>query len=127
MSTEIVMPRLSDSMEEGTILQWFVAEGDVVGEGQPLVEVETDKASVTYEAEGDGTVLALAAAVGDSVAVGATIAVIGDGGEAATVGSAKGDAGEEATVGSARGEAATSAAAAAGVAGGPGATATPSG
>ena len=46
VAVEIVMPRLSDSMEEGTILQWFVAEGDAVKEGEPLVEVETDKASV---------------------------------------------------------------------------------
>ena len=57
MATEIVMPRLSDSMEEGIVLQWLVAEGDTVVEGQPLVEVETDKASVTYESEVDGTVL----------------------------------------------------------------------
>jgi pyruvate dehydrogenase E2 component (dihydrolipoamide acetyltransferase) len=79
---EIVMPRLSDSMEEGTILQWFVSEGDAVVEGQPLVEVETDKASVTYESEHDGTVLALGAQVGDSVAVGAVMVTIGDPGEA---------------------------------------------
>ncbi len=79
MAVEIVMPHLSDSMEEGTIVQWFVAEGDTVSEGQPLVEVETDKASVAYESELDGTVLSLNAAVGDTVAVGAVIAVVGDG------------------------------------------------
>ncbi len=73
-----MMPRLSDSMDEGTILQWLVGEGDRVVEGTPLVEVETDKASVTYESEHVGTVLALYAEVGDSVAVGAPIAVIGD-------------------------------------------------
>jgi pyruvate dehydrogenase E2 component (dihydrolipoamide acetyltransferase) len=66
-------------MEEGTIVQWFVAEGDAVSDGQPLVEVETDKASVTYESELDGTVLSINAAVGDTVAVGAVIAVMGDG------------------------------------------------
>ena len=55
MAVEIVMPRLSDSMEEGTIVQWLVAEGDAVTEGQALVEVETDKATVTYESELDGT------------------------------------------------------------------------
>ncbi|HEY5054472.1 MAG TPA: lipoyl domain-containing protein, partial [Solirubrobacterales bacterium] len=44
------MPRLSDSMEEGTILKWLVAEGDAIAEGQPLVEVETDKAVVPVEA-----------------------------------------------------------------------------
>jgi pyruvate dehydrogenase E2 component (dihydrolipoamide acetyltransferase) len=83
VAVEIVMPHLSDSMEEGTIVQWFVAEGDTVSEGQPLVEVETDKASVTYESELDGTVLSLNAAVGDTVAVGAVIALVGDGNGAA--------------------------------------------
>ncbi len=83
MAVEIVMPRLSDSMEEGTILQWFVAEGAEVKEGEPLVEVETDKASVTYEAESDGTVLSIAAPEGSTVAVGAVIAVIGAAGESA--------------------------------------------
>jgi pyruvate dehydrogenase E2 component (dihydrolipoamide acetyltransferase) len=81
VAVEIVMPHLSDSMEEGTILQWFVAEGDAVAEGEPLVEVETDKASVTYESEHDGTVLTINAQAGDSVAVGAVIAVVGDAGE----------------------------------------------
>ncbi len=81
MAVEIVMPRLSDSMEEGTILQWLVAEGDAVAAGEPLVEVETDKASVTYESEHDGTLLAVNAQTGDSVAVGAVIAVIGEAGE----------------------------------------------
>jgi pyruvate dehydrogenase E2 component (dihydrolipoamide acetyltransferase) len=78
LAVDIVMPRLSDSMQEGTILRWLVSEGDAVTEGQPLVEVETDKANVTYEAEHDGTVLSIAAAVGDSIAVGAVIAVVGD-------------------------------------------------
>jgi pyruvate dehydrogenase E2 component (dihydrolipoamide acetyltransferase) len=79
VAVEIVMPHLSDSMEEGTIVQWFVAEGDKVSDGQPLVEVETDKASVTYESELEGTVLSINAAVGDTVAVGAVIAIVGDG------------------------------------------------
>ncbi|HET8976940.1 MAG TPA: dihydrolipoamide acetyltransferase family protein [Solirubrobacteraceae bacterium] len=77
MATEIVMPRLSDSMEEGTVLQWFVAEGDAVAEGEPLVEVETDKASVTYESEVSGTLLSIGVPAGASAAVGATIAVVG--------------------------------------------------
>ena len=81
MALEIVMPRLSDSMEEGTIVQWLVSAGDHVDEGQPLVEVETDKASVVYEAETAGSVLALRAAEGESVAVGAPIAVIGEPGD----------------------------------------------
>src|SRR5690348_5396911 len=67
MALEIVMPRLSDSMEEGTITQWLVKPGDHVAEGQPLVEVETDKASVVYEAQAAGVVLELRAAEGSSV------------------------------------------------------------
>jgi pyruvate dehydrogenase E2 component (dihydrolipoamide acetyltransferase) len=77
VALEILMPRLSDSMEEGTIVQWLVSSGDRIDEGQGLVEVETDKASVVYEAETAGTVLALHAAEGESVRVGAPIAVIG--------------------------------------------------
>jgi pyruvate dehydrogenase E2 component (dihydrolipoamide acetyltransferase) len=82
VALEILMPRLSDSMEEGTIVQWLVSSGDRVEEGQGLVEVETDKASVVYEAETAGTVLALQATEGESVRVGAPIAVIGDRDEA---------------------------------------------
>jgi pyruvate dehydrogenase E2 component (dihydrolipoamide acetyltransferase) len=78
---EIVMPRLSDAMEEGTIVDWLVSVGDTVHEGAPLVEVETDKATVVYESEHDGTILALSADVGASVTVGALIAVIGALGE----------------------------------------------
>jgi len=81
VALEIIMPRLSDSMEEGTILQWFVAEGDHVQEGQELVEIETDKANVTYEADAAGTVLALSVGEGATVPVGAPIAVIGEPGE----------------------------------------------
>jgi pyruvate dehydrogenase E2 component (dihydrolipoamide acetyltransferase) len=81
VAIEIVMPRLSDSMEEGTIVQWLVAEGDAVTRGEPLVEVETDKASVTYESEHDGTVLTIRVRAGDSAAVGAAIAVVGEPGE----------------------------------------------
>jgi pyruvate dehydrogenase E2 component (dihydrolipoamide acetyltransferase) len=83
VAVEIVMPRLSDSMEEGVILQWFVDEGDQVSEGAPLVEVETDKASVTYESEHDGVLLRIATQTGESAAVGAVIAVVGETGETA--------------------------------------------
>jgi pyruvate dehydrogenase E2 component (dihydrolipoamide acetyltransferase) len=59
-ATEITMPRLSDSMEEGTILAWLVDAGQPVVEGQDLFEVETDKASMTVRAEGSGTLEILA-------------------------------------------------------------------
>jgi pyruvate dehydrogenase E2 component (dihydrolipoamide acetyltransferase) len=81
LAREIVMPRLSDSMEEGTILKWLVAEGDELREGQPLVEVETDKAVVTHEADAPATVLALLVGEGANVAVGAPILVVGQAGE----------------------------------------------
>ncbi len=77
------MPRLSDTMEEGTILRWLVGEGDPVRRGQELVEIETDKATMTYESDLDG-VLAVLAAEGDTLAVGAVIArVLAPGAEAA--------------------------------------------
>jgi pyruvate dehydrogenase E2 component (dihydrolipoamide acetyltransferase) len=75
------MPRLSDSMEEGTIVSWLVAEGDQVEVGQALVEIETDKATVTHEADSAGTVLALSVGEGASAPVGAPIAVLGEPGE----------------------------------------------
>ena len=57
MATEITMPRLSDSMEEGTILKWLVEKGGEVKKGEPLVEIETDKANMTYDADTDGTLI----------------------------------------------------------------------
>jgi pyruvate dehydrogenase E2 component (dihydrolipoamide acetyltransferase) len=77
MSEVIVMPRLSDTMEEGTILHWLKAEGETVARGEELVEIETDKATMTYESDQAG-VLHLIAAEGDSLAVGAPIATVGD-------------------------------------------------
>ncbi len=73
------MPRLSDSMEEGTILKWLVAEGDEVKRGQPIAEIETDKANMTYEADTAGTVSELVASEGDTLAIGEVIARIGEG------------------------------------------------
>src|SRR5829696_528367 len=75
---DVSMPRLSDSMEEGTILKWLKSDGDEVKRGDELVEIETDKANMTYEADQDG-VLSITAAEGDTLAVGEKIASIGDG------------------------------------------------
>jgi pyruvate dehydrogenase E2 component (dihydrolipoamide acetyltransferase) len=77
-AAEIVMPRLSDSMEQGTILRWLVADGEHVARGQELVEIETDKASMTYESDRDG-VLQILVAEGESIAVGVPIARVGVG------------------------------------------------
>jgi pyruvate dehydrogenase E2 component (dihydrolipoamide acetyltransferase) len=76
---DVAMPRLSDSMEEGTILKWLKSDGDEVKRGEELVEIETDKANMTYEADQDGT-LAIVAQEGDTLPVGETIARIGEGG-----------------------------------------------
>src|SRR3712207_6788401 len=73
------MPRLSDSMEEGTILRWLKAEGDQVSRGDELAEIETDKATMTYEADAEG-VLEIVAQEGDTLAIGEVIARIGEGG-----------------------------------------------
>jgi pyruvate dehydrogenase E2 component (dihydrolipoamide acetyltransferase) len=81
VASEIVMPRLSDSMEEGTILKWLVSEGDAVTEGQPLLEVETDKAVVPVEADSAGDLLRIMVREGTSVPVGAPIAMLGTAGE----------------------------------------------
>jgi pyruvate dehydrogenase E2 component (dihydrolipoamide acetyltransferase) len=78
---DVVMPRLSDSMEEGTILKWLKAEGDEVAKGDELVEIETDKATMTYEADTAGA-LAIVAQEGETLPIGQVIARIGAGGEA---------------------------------------------
>src|SRR4051794_15206933 len=67
------MPRLSASMEEGTILRWLKSDGDRVSAGDELVEIETDKATETYEIDREG-VLEVVAAVGETLPVGAVIA-----------------------------------------------------
>jgi pyruvate dehydrogenase E2 component (dihydrolipoamide acetyltransferase) len=76
---DVTMPRLSDSMEEATIIRWLKADGDSVSKGDELVEIETDKATVVYEAEEEGE-LAIVAAEGDTVPFGGIIARIGKGG-----------------------------------------------
>src|SRR5215213_6819428 len=73
---DVAMPRLSDSMEEGTILKWLKSEGDEVKRGDELVEIETDKANMTYEADQDGT-LQIVAQEGDTLPVGETMRAIG--------------------------------------------------
>ena len=71
------MPRLSDSMEEGTILRWLKADGEQVRPGDELAEIETDKATMTYEAEAEG-VLRIVAKEGDTLPIGEVIATLGE-------------------------------------------------
>jgi len=71
--TDVIMPRLSDSMEEGTILKWLKASGEEVKLGEPIAEIETDKATMTYEADAAGYFQQVASE-GDTLAIGAVIA-----------------------------------------------------
>jgi pyruvate dehydrogenase E2 component (dihydrolipoamide acetyltransferase) len=81
MATDVMMPRLSDSMEEGTVLKWLVDVGGEVKRGEPLVEVETDKANMTYEADTDGVLIEVLAQEGETLPIGQAIARIGAAGE----------------------------------------------
>jgi pyruvate dehydrogenase E2 component (dihydrolipoamide acetyltransferase) len=78
---DVVMPRLSDSMEEGTILQWLKNVGEQVNVGDELVEIETDKANMAYESDVEGTLSEVLVQEGETVPIGAPIARIGEGGE----------------------------------------------
>jgi pyruvate dehydrogenase E2 component (dihydrolipoamide acetyltransferase) len=89
VATDIVMPRLSDSMEEGTILQWIKSEGDEVQVGEELVEIETDKANMVYESDADGTLIEIVAQEGDTLPIGEVIARVGEPGEAGGDGAAR--------------------------------------
>jgi pyruvate dehydrogenase E2 component (dihydrolipoamide acetyltransferase) len=86
------MPRLSDSMEEGTILRWLKSVGDEVKRGDELVEIETDKANMTYEASDEGVLVEIVAQEGDTLPIGEVIARIGAAGETEKVGKAAGKA-----------------------------------
>ena len=88
MPIELKMPALSPTMEEGTLAKWLVKEGDTVKSGDLLAEIETDKATMEFEAVDEGTVAQILVAEGtDGVKVGTVIAVIA--GEDEDAGSAK--------------------------------------
>jgi pyruvate dehydrogenase E2 component (dihydrolipoamide acetyltransferase) len=80
----VKLPRLGQGMESGTIVRWLKSEGEHVEKGEPLFEVDTDKATQEVEAEASGVLLKIAVAEGE-VLVGRTIAVIGDEGEEVAV------------------------------------------
>ena len=85
MPIELKMPALSPTMEEGTLAKWLVKEGDVVKSGDILAEIETDKATMEFEAVDEGTVSQIMVPAGtDGVKVGTVIALIADDGEATT-------------------------------------------
>src|SRR2546426_6924831 len=75
----VQMPRLSDSMETGKILRWLKKEGEEVKKGEPLVEIESDKANIEVEAYASGKLSKILVPEGESAPIGAVIAEIGDG------------------------------------------------
>lgn len=76
MTIEIRMPKLSDTMEEGTILRWYKRVGEVVKQGEVIAEVETDKADMEVEAESGGVVKEIRVPEGESAKVGAVLALL---------------------------------------------------
>jgi pyruvate dehydrogenase E2 component (dihydrolipoamide acetyltransferase) len=80
---EIVMPRLSDSMEEGTILTWMKKVGEEIAIGEEIVEIETDKANMAYESDVAGTLTEILAQEGATLPIGTPIARVGDSSEGA--------------------------------------------
>jgi pyruvate dehydrogenase E2 component (dihydrolipoamide acetyltransferase) len=81
MAEVINMPRLSDTMEEGTVAKWLKNVGDKIEEGDILAEIETDKATMEFESFHEGTLLHIGIAEGDGAPVDTLLAIIGDEGE----------------------------------------------
>jgi pyruvate dehydrogenase E2 component (dihydrolipoamide acetyltransferase) len=110
MSKTIQMPALSPTMEEGTLAKWLVKEGDTVSSGDLLAEIETDKATMEFEAVDEGVVAKILVAEGaEGVKVGTVIAIIAEEGEdvsAAAAGGAKAEAAPKADPVPAKAEAA---------------------
>ena len=81
MAEVINMPRLSDTMEEGTVASWLKKVGDKVEEGDILAEIETDKATMEFESFNEGTLLHIGIHEGETAKVDTLLAIIGDEGE----------------------------------------------
>ncbi len=81
MAIVVNMPRLSDTMEEGTVAKWLKQVGDVISEGDILAEIETDKATMEFESFNEGTLLHIGIQEGDAAPVDALLAIIGEKGE----------------------------------------------
>jgi pyruvate dehydrogenase E2 component (dihydrolipoamide acetyltransferase) len=81
MATKITMPRLSDTMTEGTVATWLKKVGDIVKEGDILAEIETDKATMEFESFNEGTLLYIGIKEGETAAVDSLLAIIGKEGE----------------------------------------------
>ncbi|MCL6603453.1 MAG: 2-oxoglutarate dehydrogenase complex dihydrolipoyllysine-residue succinyltransferase [Paenibacillus sp.] len=100
--SEIKVPDLGESISEGTIYKWLVKEGDTVGQGDVLAELETDKVNLEISAEEDGVISSILRQAGENVAVGEAIGIIGSG---ASVGASQPQAAAAAVEGAASGSA----------------------
>ena len=80
MAYELKLPQLGAEMEYGTVLRWLKREGDAVAEGEPLLEVEAEKANHEVEAPVSGRIESILAEEGDEIKVGTTMAIIDQGG-----------------------------------------------
>jgi pyruvate dehydrogenase E2 component (dihydrolipoamide acetyltransferase) len=106
MPIELKMPALSPTMEEGTLAKWLVKEGDTVRSGDIMAEIETDKATMEFEAVDEGTIAKILIAEGtDGVKVGTVIALIAGEGEDAAPSPAKAGEGQAGTAGQVEGSA----------------------
>src|SRR5256714_14674531 len=78
MATQVVMPKLSPTMEEGQLSRWLKKEGDAVSVGEPLAEIDTDKATMEAQALTSGVLRKILGKEGETVPLGAIIAIIGE-------------------------------------------------
>src|ERR671911_3232816 len=78
MATQVIMPKLSPTMEEGQLSRWLKKEGDKVSMGEPLAEIDTDKATMEMQALANGVLRKIIIKEGESAPLGQTIAVIGE-------------------------------------------------
>jgi pyruvate dehydrogenase E2 component (dihydrolipoamide acetyltransferase) len=105
MAMEITMPQLGLTMERGKVVKWLVGVGDTIARGQPIFEVETDKAIVTVEAQQSGKVARILVAEGEEAPVGAAVAVLEGEGAARAPAPSEPKREAEPAAGAARGEA----------------------
>lgn len=81
MAEAIVMPKLGQTVDDGTVVSWLVEEGGVVELGDPLLVVETDKTEVEVECVADGVLLKIVVPAGQTVEAGTIIAYVGEPGD----------------------------------------------
>src|SRR6476660_6373567 len=84
MATSVTMPRLGESVTEGTVTRWLKSEGDHVDADEPLLEVSTDKVDTEIPSPASGTLLSIKVQEDETVEIGVELAIIGDAAEAGT-------------------------------------------